>query len=143
MEVVADGADQNLAGIEAHARLNGDVAGTLDILGVGTDGGLHRQGGVGRPQRVILQRQRGSENRHDAVAQYLVHRPFVSVHGVDHSLKDWIKKLPRLLGVAIREQLHRSFQVGEEHRDLFALAFDGGLRGEDPIGEVLWGVALG
>ena len=46
-------------------------------------------------------------------------------------------------GIAVGEQLHRALEIGEEHGDLLALAFEGALRGEDLLGEVLGGVGLG
>src|SRR5262245_12400137 len=63
--------------------------------------------------------------------------------GVHHQREDWIDELARVLGIAIGEQLQRALEVGEEHRDLLALAFEGRLGGEDLFGEVLGGVALG
>jgi hypothetical protein len=46
---------------------------------------------------------------------------------------------PRLLEIAVGKQLHRPFQVSEEHGDLIALGFEGGLGGEDLLGEVFSG----
>jgi hypothetical protein len=86
---------------------------------------------------VILVGQRRAEERHDPVAHHLVHRALVAVDGFHHPLEDGIEELARLLGVAVGEQLHRALEVGEEHRDLLALAFEGGLGGEDLLGEVL------
>src|SRR4029453_496053 len=34
-------------------------------------------------------------------------------------------------GITVPEQLHRAFEVCEEHRDLLAFAFERGLGGED------------
>jgi hypothetical protein len=53
-----------------------------------------------------------------------------------------IEELARLLGVTVREQLHRPFEVGEEDRDLLALALESGLGSEDLLGEVFRGVGL-
>jgi len=44
--------------------------------------------------------------------------------------------------VAVSEQLHRALEVGEEDRDLLALAFQRGLGREDPLGEVLGGIRV-
>src|SRR5215467_1694118 len=60
-----------------------------------------------------------------------------------HPLEDGIQQLPRLLGVPVGEELHRALEVGEEHRDLLALAFEGRLGGQDPLSEVLGRVRLG
>jgi len=45
-------------------------------------------------------------------------------------------------GVAVGEQLHRALEIGEEHGDLLALALEGGLGGEDLLGQVLGGIAV-
>ena len=39
-----------------------------------------------------------------------------------------IEELPGLLGVAVGQQLHRALEVGKEHGDLLAFAFQGSLR---------------
>jgi hypothetical protein len=56
------------------------------------------------------------------------------VDGLHHPLEDGIEELPGLLGVAVGQQLHRALEIGEEHRHLLALAFEGGLGGEDFLG---------
>jgi hypothetical protein len=55
-------------------------------------------------------------------------------------LEDRIKKLARLFGIPVRQELHRALEVGEEDRDLLALTLQGGLGGKDLLGEVLGGV---
>jgi hypothetical protein len=63
--------------------------------------------------------------------------------GFHHPLEDGIEELAGFFRVPISQQLHGALEVGEEHGDLFPLAFEGGLRGEDLLGEVLRGVGLG
>ena len=46
------------------------------------------------------------------------------------------------LRVALGEQLHRALEVGEEDRDLLALALQGSLGGENLVGQVLGSVGL-
>ena len=104
---------------------------------------LHPQRRIARPHRVVLVRERCAEERHDPVAHHLVDRALVAVDGLHHPFEDGVEDLARLLGVAVGEQLHRALEVGEEDRDLLALAFEGGLGGEDLLGEVLGGVRLG
>ena len=113
-----------------------------DALRVLRDRLLHPQRRVARPHRVILVGERRAEERHDPVAHDLVDRALVAVDGLHHALEHGIEELARLLGVAVGEQLHRALEVGEEHGDLLALAFERGLRGEDLLGEVLGGVRL-
>jgi hypothetical protein len=62
--------------------------------------------------------------------------------GFHHPLEDRIQQLPRVLGIAIGEELHRALEVGKEHRDLLALAFEGRLGGDDPFGKMLRRVGL-
>jgi hypothetical protein len=45
-----------------------------------------------------------------------------------------------LFGIDLVGEVHRAFHVGEEHRHLFPLAFEGAARGEDLLGEVLRGI---
>src|SRR5262249_37160316 len=61
----------------------------------------------------------------------------VVMDGFHHPLKNRVQQLPRLLGIAVGEELHRALEVGEEHGDLLALAFEGRLGGEDSFGEML------
>jgi hypothetical protein len=51
--------------------------------------------------------------------------------------------LPGLLGIPVRQQLHRALEVGEQHGDLLALAFEGGFGGQDLLSEVLGRIGLG
>ena len=90
---------------------------------------------------MILVGERRAEERHDAVAHHLVHGALVAVDGLHHPLEHGVEELARLLGIAVGEQLHRALEVGEEDGDLLALALEGGLGGEDLLGEVLGGVA--
>jgi hypothetical protein len=63
--------------------------------------------------------------------------------GVHHQRENWVDKLACVLGIAIGEQLHGAFKIGEQDRDLLALPLKGSLGGKNLLGEVLGGVALG
>ena len=104
---------------------------------------LHAQRGVAGAHRVVLVGERRAEERHDAVAHHLVHGALVAVHRLHHPLEHRIEQAARLLGIPIGEQLHRALEIGEQHRDLLALALEGVARGQDLLGEVLGGVGLG
>jgi hypothetical protein len=142
VQIAADGAHDNLARVEPDPDLDVDAVGATSLLRVMLDQLLHTQRGVARPYGVVLVRERRAEQRHDPIAHDLVDRALVAVDGLHHPLEHRVEELARLLGIAIGEQLHRSLEVGEEDRDLLALAFQGGLGGEDPLGEVLGGVGL-
>jgi len=49
----------------------------------------------------------------------------------------------RVLGIAVSEQLHGALEVGKQHGDLLALAFESRLGGEDLLSEMLRRVRIG
>jgi hypothetical protein len=65
------------------------------------------------------------------------------VDRLHHPLEDRVEQPARLFRIAVGQQLQRALQVGEQDGDLLALAFEGALRGEDPLGEVPGGIGLG
>ena len=91
-----------------------------------SQGGLHVERGVAGSHGMILMGQRRAEQRHDPVAHHLVHGALVAVDRLHHPLEHRVEELPGFLGVPVGEQLHRALEVGEEHRDLLALALEGG-----------------
>jgi hypothetical protein len=80
--------------------------------------------------------QWGPEQRHNSVTHDLIHGPFVAVHGRHHAFQDWVEELTGFLGITIGQQFHRAFEIGKQHRDLLAFAFEGTAGGEDFLGEV-------
>jgi hypothetical protein len=92
---------------------------------------------------VVLVRDRCSEQSHDAVARVLVDRPLEAMHALSEDLEEAVHDLVPLFGVDLLGEVHRPLHVGEQHRHLLALAFDGAAGGEDRLGEVLWGVGRG
>ena len=65
------------------------------------------------------------------------------MHRFHHVLDHWIEKFARFFRIAVGEQLHRPFHVGEQHRDLLALAFEGAFGCENFFGEMLRGIDFG
>jgi len=137
VEIAANGADDDLARVEPDPDLHVHAVRAARVLRVTRHQVLHPQGRVARSHRVILMGERRAEERHDPVAHDLIDGALVAVDRLHHPLEYRIEDLPRVLGIALGEQLHRAFQVGEEHRDLLALALEGGLRREDLLGKVL------
>ena len=78
---------------------------------------------------MVLVRDRRAEERHDAVAGELVDRALEAVDARGEDGEEAVHdRLPRL-GVELLGQLHRALDVGEQDRDLLALAVpDGGRR---------------
>ena len=59
---------------------------------------------------------------------------------VSQNLGEPIHDPVQLLGIESLREAGRALHIGEQHRHLFALALQGGLRLEDLVGEVLGGV---
>ena len=59
------------------------------------------------------------------------------MHGLHHLFQHGVEETPGVLGVAVRQELGRALEVGEQHRDLLALAFERVLGAEDLFGQVL------
>ena len=93
-------------------------------LGVLLDRVLHPERRVAGPHRVILMGDRRPEQCHDPVAHHLVHGALVVMDRLHHPLERRVEELAGLLGISIRQQLHRALEVGEEDGDLLALAFE-------------------
>jgi hypothetical protein len=83
---------------------------------------------------VVLVGDRRAEERHDAVPHHLIDRALVAVDRLHHPLEDRVQELPGLLGVAVRQQLHRALEIGEDDRHLLALTFEGALGDQDLLG---------
>jgi hypothetical protein len=92
---------------------------------------------------MVLVSDGSAEESHDAVAHDLVDRALIAVDRLHHSLDDRVEDLPGFLGITISQELHGALEIGEEDRDLLALALQRGLGGENLVGEVLGGVGLG
>jgi hypothetical protein len=136
-QIAADGAHEDVSGIEPGADLHLDALRAPQLLCIPADGVLHAQRRIAGAHRVVFVRQRRPEQRHDAVAHHLVDRALVAMDGLHHPLEDRIEELARVLGVSLGEQLHGALEIGEEHRDLLALALERRPRRQDALGEML------
>jgi hypothetical protein len=85
---------------------------------------------------VIFMRYWGSKQGHDAVAQDLIHRPFVAVHSLHHVLQGRIEEFLGNFRIKVTDQFSGAFEVGEQHGHVFALALHGASAGEDLLGQV-------
>ena len=77
---------------------------------------------------MVLVRDRRAEQRHDPVAGVLVDRALEAVNALGEDREEAIHDPVPLLGIDLLGELHRALHVGEEHRHLLPLAFEGGLR---------------
>jgi hypothetical protein len=136
VQVAADRTHDDFAGVEPDADVHGHAQRTMHTLRVLADALLHAQGGVARAHGVFLVRDRRAEQRHDAVAHHLVDRALVVMHRLDHPLEHAVEQPARVFGIAVGEELHRSLEIREQHRDVLALALQRILRGTDALGQV-------
>jgi hypothetical protein len=81
-----------------------------------------------------------AEQGEDSVASRLRDVTLVVVHGIDHELERRIDDTAGLFGIDALDQLHRTFDVGEERGDRLALAFEGAPRTEDFLREMVRGL---
>jgi hypothetical protein len=139
-EVTADGAHHDLTRVQTHPDLHLDAVRVSHLLGVAPHRGLHVVGRVARPHGVVLVGERRAKQRHDPVAHDLVHGALVAMHSLHHAFEDGVEELARLLGVAVGQELHRALEVREQYRDLLPLPFQGALRGQGLLGEVVRGI---
>jgi hypothetical protein len=142
VQIASDGTHDDLTGVESDSDLNVHAVSVARVISVSLHRLLHPQRRIARPHGVILVRERRAKQRHDPIAHHLVHRALVAVNGLHHAFQHGVKEFTGLLGIAVGEQLHRALQIGEEDRDLLALAFQGRLGRQDLLGEVLGGVGL-
>ena len=140
-QVVADPADHDEPGVEAHP--DRDVA---EDFGRGclvlAEALLDAEGREHGTPCVILVRNGRAEQRHEAVAQKLIDGALVVVDLGQRQLEEPLEHgVHRLRTYALR-QGGRVGDVAEQHRDLLALALHRALGGEDLFGEVARCIAL-
>ena len=78
-------AHHDLTRMQTRAHLNLDAEVASGLFGNFAERALHSERRITGPDSVILMRYRRAEQRHDAVAQYLVDGAFVAVHGTASS----------------------------------------------------------
>ena len=125
VQVVANGAHHHFPGVEAHAHAQLQAPGAAHLLGIGAHGRLHGQGGIAGAQGVVFVGNGGAKQGHNAVAEHLIHRALEAVHGVHHEVEGGIEELLGGFGIEAADEFRRVLEVGKEHRDLLALAFQG------------------
>jgi hypothetical protein len=101
------------------------------------------ESGVARSLRVILVRDRRTEQGHDAIAGVLVDRTLEAMNPFGEDREKAIHDPVPILGVDLLGEVHRALHVGKEHRYLLALALEGASRGQDLLGEMLRRVCAG
>jgi len=119
---LADLGGNHLAGVDPDP--GGEVEPVLaaQFGGVLADVVVHLQRRVASPPCVVLVGDGGAEDRHDPVAGELVDRPLEAVHRFGEGGEEALHDRVPLLRILALGHIHRPLDVGEEHRDLLALA---------------------
>jgi hypothetical protein len=140
MQIIANGPHDHLAGVQPDPDLHIESLALAQRLSIAADAVLHVQRGIAGAHGMIFMGERRPEQGHDPVAQHLIDRPFVAVDRVHQQRQDRVEKRSRLFGVAVGQQLHGALEVGEQHSDLFALAFQARTGFEDFFGQMGGGI---
>ena len=85
---------------------------------------------------MVLVGNGGAKQGHNAIAEHLVDGALEAVHGVHHALDRRIEELLGGFGIEVPDEFRRVLEVGKEHRDLLAFAFQGTAGGQDLLGEI-------
>ena len=101
-----------------------DPAPAAELVAEGAQAVEQMESGVAGPLGVVLVGKRRAEQRHDAVAGVLVDRPLEAMHALVQEVEESVQHPVPFLGAHALGQLHRVLDVGEQHRDLLALAFE-------------------
>jgi hypothetical protein len=67
VQIIANGADDDLPGVEANANLHGNPMGAKPLVGIRLHRGLHGQGRITGPQGMVFMDNRRTKQRHDAI----------------------------------------------------------------------------
>src|SRR5262249_15628443 len=94
-QVAADGAYNDITGVQSNAHLQVHAVRTEDGFSMTLDPLLHTQGGVAGPYGVILVGERSAEQGHDAVACRLIDGTLIVMDGLHHKFEDGIEKFSR------------------------------------------------
>jgi hypothetical protein len=136
VQVVRNGAHDDVARVEPDAHLHWQAVGAAHLVGIAAEGGLHGQRRITGACRMVFVSQWRPEQGHDPIAQHLVHRALIAVHGLHHGMQSRVQEGLRLFRVEVADQLRRPFEVGKQHGDLLPFAFQRTAGGQDLLREI-------
>src|SRR5213593_2464412 len=136
-EVVADPAHDDGPRVDADPHLQTEAALGLELLRVIAERLLDSERRVDGAPRSVLVGDGRAEERHDAVARVLVDRALEPVDLRSDQLEAALDDAVHVLRIELLGERREPRHVGEEDRDLAALALERRARLEDLVGEVL------
>jgi hypothetical protein len=89
---------------------------------------------------VILVGNGCSKQRHNTIAEHLVHGTLIAMHGVHHAVEGGVQELLGSFRIKAADELGRILEVGKEYCHPFALAFQGTTGRENFLRKIGWGV---
>ena len=134
--------DDHEARVQAHAEHQPHLLARVERDRLGVHRAADVEGGEHGATGVILVGERRAEQRHEAVAEELVHRAFVAMHLRERRLEEAAQERVHAVGADPLGEGGGADEVAEEHGDGLALALHGGARGEDLLGEMPGRVGL-
>ena len=122
-QVVADPTNHDLVGVEPHPDAKPHAVPQPNGFGENAHGVADVQGGEAGSLRVIFVGDGSPEQSHGAVAGELMHRALEAVYAFGDDLKEVLDDVEPLFRIEPRRKSHRALDVGEQHSDVLALAF--------------------
>src|SRR3989441_7555977 len=136
-EIVADPAHDDGPRVDADPHLQTEAALGLELLRVIAERLLDSERRVDGAPRSVRVGDRRAEERHDAAARVLVDRALEPVDLRSDQLEAALDDAVHVLRIELLGERREPRHVGEEDRDLAALALERRARLEDLVGEVL------
>ena len=124
-QVVADRTHDDFPGVETDPNLHRQALGTVHLITIAAQCRLHSQRGVTGAERMVLMGHRGTKERHDAIAEEVIHRAFIAMDGLHHEVEHRIETLSGFFWIEAFDERRGALHVSKHHGDLFALAFEG------------------
>src|SRR5262245_56185581 len=118
-----DRANNDFASVNPSSDLERRSPVATEAFAQASDLFLKPQGGVERALRMILMGNRRPKKGKDTVAGRLNDVAVVATYRIDHQLENRVDDGARFFGIQILLEAGRVYDVDEERRDEFALAF--------------------
>jgi hypothetical protein len=110
-----------LTGIKSHPQLKLNTVTVVNIRGEWLRVRLDRHTRQAGTNRVVLERHRSPEHRHDAVARELVDGAAEALHNYGAAVREIGHDFAQSLRPHRRGDVHRMHDIGEQDGDLFVL----------------------
>src|ERR1700722_10700265 len=138
-QIVADLRYHHLARVEADADVEPDAVTGFHRRTEGQQGVADMQGGEAGSARMVLVRDRRTEQRDDPVAAELIRCAFKPVDTLGNDLDVILDDAEPMFGVHPFRQGHGALYVDGQDGDVLAFARQCGTGLTDLVGEMFWG----